>query len=57
MSPRMGRPTDSRKDIRLQIRVDQETSDMLDACAEKKSVNRSEIVREGIRLVHDALQK
>lgn len=57
MVSKMGRPTNSRKDIRLQIRVDKETEEMLDFCADKKITNRSEIVREGIRLVYDDLQK
>ena len=51
MSPRTGRPTDSKKDIKLQIRVDKKTLDELDDCAKKKQTSRSEIVREGIRLV------
>lgn len=57
MSPRTGRPTDSRKDIRLQIRVDKETVEMLDTCVDQEGKNRSEIVREGIRLIYDRLEK
>ncbi len=51
MSPRTGRPTESRKDIKLQIRVDKPTLDMLDACAQKENTSRSDIIRKGIRLV------
>jgi len=56
MSPRTGRPTDSKKDIKLQIRVDEKTLDDLDACAKKENSNRSDIVRKGIQLVKE-LQK
>lgn len=51
MSPRTGRPTESKKDIKLQIRVDQQTLDELDECAKAAHSNRSEIVRKGIKLV------
>ncbi len=51
MSPRTGRPTDSKKDIKLQIRVDKQTLDELDECARKENSNRSDIVRKGIKLV------
>ena len=51
MSPRTGRPTDSKKDIKLQIRVDKPTLDLIDECAKKENTNRSEIVRKGIHLV------
>ena len=52
MSPRTGRPlSESPKNIKLQIRVDKETSDELDECAKKENVTRSDIVRKGIKLV------
>lgn len=54
---RTGRPTNSRKDIRLQIRVDKETADMLDCCSEEKNISRSDVVREGIRLVYAGIKK
>lgn len=57
MSPRTGRPTNSRKDIKLQIRVDTETLNELDECAKKDNSNRSEIVRKGIKLVKAKQEK
>lgn len=57
LSPRTGRPTESKKDIRLQIRVDQQTLDDLDKCAEKEKSNRSDIVRKGIQLVKSEQMK
>lgn len=57
MSPRTGRPTESKKDIKLQIRVDKGTLNELDECAKKDNSNRSEIVRKGIKLVKAELEK
>lgn len=57
MSQKIGRPTESRKDIKLQIRVDKKTLDDIDACAEALQTNRSEIVRLGIKLVKSELKK
>lgn len=57
MSPRTGRPTDSRKDIKLQIRVDQDTLEELDQCAKRDNSNRSVIVRKGIKLVKAEQEK
>lgn len=54
---KMGRPTDSPKSIKLQIRVDEKTMQDLDQCAEKMKSNRSEVVRMGIALVKTNLNK
>ena len=54
---RTGRPTTSPKVFRLQIRVDEETAKMLDDCAKAKKLNRSDIVREGIKVVCDATRQ
>ena len=55
--PKMGRPTDSRKDIKLQIRVDEKTLNDLDECAKKENTTRSDIVRKGISLVKTEIDK
>lgn len=56
MSPRTGRPpSENPKDKRLQVRVDEQTINILDDCAKKANTNRSEIVREGIELVKKKL--
>lgn len=58
MAPRTGRPkTEHPKNIKLQVRVDQQTLDDLDDCAAKDKSSRSEIVRKGIRLVKAAQKK
>lgn len=51
MSTKMGRPTDSPKTFRLQIRVDEQTMQDLDYCVQATGKNRSAIVRNGIGLV------
>ena len=57
MSPRTGRPTDSKKDFKLQIRLDKDTLERLDECARRDNTNRSEIVRKGIDLVEKEQKK
>lgn len=58
MTPKkMGRPPSEKpKNIKLQIRVDQETMDMLDKCVEELNSNRSDVVRRGIKKVADDLK-
>ncbi|MBD5143290.1 MAG: CopG family transcriptional regulator [Ruminococcus sp.] len=58
MSKKMGRPCkDNPKDTRIQVRLDKETLKKLDECAKEKNTTRSEVIREGIDLVNDELQK
>lgn len=58
MSPRTGRPhKENPKDTRIQIRLDKETLEKLDKCAEKKNTTRSGVIREGIDLVNEELKK
>lgn len=53
---KMGRPPiENPKSERLQVRVDKETIETLDSCAQAKRTNRSEIVREGIMLVKKSI--
>ena len=58
MTPRTGRPPKENKmDRRLQIRVDDETIEKLDFCADRMNENRSEIVRDGINLIFEREKK
>ena len=50
---KMGRPTDSPKDITMKIRFDKETSEKLEECSEKMKISRAEVVRRGVRKMHD----
>ena len=55
---KMGRPpAENPLSERIHIRVDKETLQTLDDCAEKLNANRSEAVRKGILLLADELNK
>ena len=59
MSPKMGRPIkgESPRDKSLQLRMSQKELDLLDECAKKLSISRTDVVNKGIRLVKDELDK
>ena len=50
-------PSDDSKKDRIFVRVDKETVKKLERCAQALDTTRSEVVRKGIDLVHDSLQK
>lgn len=54
---KMGRPTDSPKDITMKIRFDKETSEQLAECSEQMEISKAEVVRRGVRKMHDDLRK
>lgn len=54
---KMGRPTDSPKNTRLNVRVDEETIEKLDYCSKIQKVSRSEIVRRGVSRIYDETKK
>lgn len=57
-SKKMGRPlSDKPKGKTIEIRVDQDILNKLDASAERLNTTRSDIVRKGIEKVYDELQK
>lgn len=58
LSKKMGRPvTENPKDKLLQVRLDKETFNKLDYCANIQEVSRSSIVRNGIDKVYKELKK
>ena len=59
MSPRTGRPItgESRKDFKLQIRVDESTLKTIDDLAKQIETTRTGIILKGIELVKESLQK
>lgn len=57
MSNKMGRPTESPKNKLLQVRVDNETLNKLDFCANSTQTSRSDVVRKGIDKVYDDIKK
>ena len=54
---KIGRPTDNPKDITIKIRLDKGTSEMLQECSEKMEISRAEVVRRGVRRMHDDLEQ
>ena len=53
---KIGRPTDSPKDITMKIRFDKDTSQKLEACSEKMEISRAEVVRRGVKKMYDDLK-
>ena len=54
---KMGRPTDSPKDISLRIRIDAQTDKKLKECSESHKITKSEVIRQGIDRIYDDLKK
>lgn len=57
LSKKIGRPTDNPKTKLLQIRLDNDTLNKLDECANIKKTSKSEIVRTGINEQYDKIKK
>nr|DAN85778.1 MAG TPA: NikA, BACTERIAL CONJUGATION, RELAXASE, DNA [Caudoviricetes sp.]DAO12070.1 MAG TPA: NikA, BACTERIAL CONJUGATION, RELAXASE, DNA [Caudoviricetes sp.]DAO94659.1 MAG TPA: NikA, BACTERIAL CONJUGATION, RELAXASE, DNA [Caudoviricetes sp.] len=59
MSPRTGRPVkgNSKRDKSLQLRMSKEELEILDFCAEKLEISRTDVVNKGILLVKKELDK
>ena len=56
VSPK-GRPTDNPKTLSTRIRLSEEDIQRLDFCAEATGMNKSEIIRQGIKEVYERLKK
>lgn len=41
----------------LQVRMDEKMMQMLDECVERKQTTRAEVVREGIMMVKESLER
>lgn len=58
MSPRMGQKlTDNPRNVRLEIRLTQSESKTLEECADKMGTTKTEVIKEGVRLVKEKLDK
>lgn len=57
MSPRTGRPTDNPKKERITVRLDKESSEILDDYCNLKKVERAEAIRHGIKKLKDDIKK
>lgn len=56
MSPRPGRPTKDPKKIRLEIRLTQSQSDLLQNCADELNITRTDVINKGIELVKKEIE-
>jgi hypothetical protein len=59
MSPRTGRPIkgEQRKSVSLQLRISENTSEQLQECSELLGISRTEVIEQGIDIVHRELKK
>lgn len=57
MSPRTGRPTDNPKKIRLELRLSDDDIEKLEYCYQKTKLSKAEILRKGLDMVYNELQK
>ncbi len=57
--PRTGRPPKGNmsKNISLQLRISQETSDRLQICAKKMGISRTEVIEQGIDMVFEKVRE
>ena len=59
MSPRTGRPVkgEDRRDKSLQLRMSEKELSLLDYCAKKLEVSRTDVVSKGVLLVKEELDE
>ena len=57
--PKTGRPVKgtSKRDKSLQLRMSEEELSLLEECAERLNLSRTDVVNRGIKLVKDGLDK
>ncbi len=57
MSPRMGRPPkDNPKNTNIGLRLQRETAEKLQWCADVLNVSRTEVIEQGIDLVEEKIK-
>jgi hypothetical protein len=57
MSPRTGRPTSNPKSESVNIRLDNESREILDKYCTQEQVTKAEGVRKGIKMLGEKLKK
>lgn len=57
MSPRTGRPTANKKTERLEIRLTPDEAQILQECADKLHLTKTEVINKGVQLVKMELDK
>lgn len=54
---RTGRPTDSKKEARLQFRLSDSDIEKLDYCCKVLNLTKAEVIRQGIDKMYQATQR
>lgn len=57
MSPKMGRPTSNKKTERFEVRMAPDEAQMLQECADKLNISRTDVIIKGVRLIKAELDK
>lgn len=58
MSPKMGQKlTDNPRNVRLEIRLTQSESELLEECAEKLNTTKTKVITKGIEMVSKETNK
>ena len=56
MSPRTGRPTDNPKQERITVRLDEQSSKILQKYCEQENVEKAEAIRRGVKKLADEIK-
>lgn len=57
MSPRTGRPTDNPKNNKITVRLDEESTSIMNRYCKQESVEKAEAVRRGLKKLENDIKK
>lgn len=57
MSAKLGRPTSNPKEERITVRLDKESSGILNDYCEQQDIGKAEAIRQGIKKLKDDIKK
>lgn len=57
MSPRTGRPTDNPKNNKITVRLDEESTRIMNAYCEQEKIEKGEAVRRGLKKLENDIKK
>lgn len=57
MSPRTGRPTDNPKNNKITVRLDDESTEIMEKYCKQESVEKAEAVRRGLKKLKSDIKK
>lgn len=55
--PRTGRPTANKKTVRLEIRLAPNEAEILQECAERLNISKTDVINRGVALIKAELDK